>query len=118
MTKETTTMKPGPAHASFMLARAFALFLGGFALLNSLVGWLAPGGDANLWWISFGVHGVTLAKIFLPCAGLLLLGFGFAPRMSDVRRKLTLGVTAILAITALLNGLTYCWLLFQGRLAA
>jgi uncharacterized SAM-binding protein YcdF (DUF218 family) len=72
-----------------LFARAAAFSLGLFALLNLVGEALAPGFDANEWWIAFPerAEGV-LTTLTMPFA-LALFGFAFAPRMSLWRSRMT-----------------------------
>ena len=97
------------------VARAIAVFLGGFSLLN-LVGELrATGFDANLWWIDFRPLPVWLSRLALAATGITLLAFGVRPEMVRWRRAITLGIIAALLTVTLGNAGRFWWLLARGE---
>ncbi|MBI5761770.1 MAG: YdcF family protein [Planctomycetales bacterium] len=96
-------------------ARALAIFLGGFSLLN-LVGELrATGFDANLWWIDFRPLPAWLSRLALGVSGFTLLAFAVRPEMVRWRRAITLGVIAALLAVTLGNAGRFWWLLARGE---
>src|SRR5687767_10757577 len=83
--------------------RGFALFFGGFALLNLIGEFRAPGFDSNLWWIDLRVLPSLVAKGLLLFISLLLIAFTFAPPVSRGRQLVTGGLSFVIAILALIN---------------
>src|ERR1700749_1267196 len=96
-------------------ARALALFLGSFTLLNLFGGIRARGFDANLWWIDLRILPDISASLFLLFASLCLLAFAIRPSGPAWRRFLTAGVCGVLALAALWNTVEFCYLLAMGR---
>jgi uncharacterized SAM-binding protein YcdF (DUF218 family) len=96
------------------VARAIAIFLGGFSLLN-LVGELrVTGFDANLWWIDFRPLPPWMSRLALAGAGISLLAYGVRPQMARWRRTITLGVIAALLAVTVGNAVRFWWLLARG----
>ncbi|MCB1175671.1 MAG: hypothetical protein KDK39_19000, partial [Leptospiraceae bacterium] len=60
-----------------LVPRTLAVFVGGFSLLNVLIGFWNPGFDANIWWIDTRALGAQLASFLLLAYGAVLLFFGF-----------------------------------------
>jgi uncharacterized SAM-binding protein YcdF (DUF218 family) len=84
-------------------ARGFALFFGGFALLN-LVGELRhPGFDANLWWIDLRPVDPRVSQSILGVTAVLWIAYGIRTRCRSWRRLLTGGLTMVLLAMALAN---------------
>jgi vancomycin permeability regulator SanA len=111
-------IQPAATRESFapVVARALALFLGGFSLLNLLGNLRHPGFDASLWWIDLRILPTPLPEIFLTLASLCLINFAVRPPTSAWLRRLTTAIVGLLAITTVWNTLEYYSLLFQGRL--
>jgi vancomycin permeability regulator SanA len=101
------------AHA---IARALALFFGGFGLLNTLAGLRLPGLDANLWWIDLRALPELPTKFFLLLASLCLIGLAFRPPQSFVRRILTMISTGLLAAVSIWNTCEFYSLLAHGTI--
>ncbi len=95
-------------------ARAVALFLCGFTLLNLLGEWRRAGFDASLWWIDLRALPRPAAWTLLLTGAALLGAFAFRPAMSQWRRRITLGLAASLAAVALGNAVNFFLLLAAG----
>jgi vancomycin permeability regulator SanA len=86
------------------LARGFALFLGGFTLLNVVAELRLPSFDANIWWVAPPPSTPRALSIALFCAvGAALLAYAAAPHMQAWRRWTTVAVCAAFAVMAVLN---------------
>lgn len=102
-----------------MIARILALFIGLFTAVNLAGGLLWPGFDDNLWWIRFGhVLPGWLVEIILAVAAMALLKFGFQNRGRWERSRFTAVVAASLGVVALLNTISFYWLLTMGQIQA
>lgn len=81
-------------------ARALALFLGGFSLLNILGELRTAGFDANAWWIDLRFLPRVPALAFLAYSAVLLLAHGIRPLRSRLALLvLRISVGGLLAIT-------------------
>jgi vancomycin permeability regulator SanA len=111
---------PDPRRQSLapIIARALALFFGGFSLLNLLGDLRHPGFDASLWWIDLRILPSPLPAIFLCLASICLLNFAARPPNSPRLRALTIAIVGLLAAATLWNTLEFYSLLFRGRLHA
>ncbi len=111
-------IQPTTTRESFapVAARAVALFLGIFSLVNLLGNLRHPGFDATLWWIDLRILPTPLPEIILTLASLCLLNFAIRPPTSTWLRRFTTVVVGFLAVTTVWNTLEYYSLLFQGRL--
>lgn len=99
-------------------ARALALFLGGFSLLNVLVELIVPGFDANVWWIDFRPLPVTPARTLLVLASLLLVAYAIRPAAGRRRRRVTAGLVLILLAVVAWNVIRFFVLLARGDVHA
>jgi vancomycin permeability regulator SanA len=99
------------------LARGFALFLGGIALLGIVGAMRNAGFDANLWWVDVRAFPKGLSRSLLAGSALLLLAFGFRPPIGRWRGGLTGLVTAVLAWIAVANGIVFLVLWARGAIA-
>jgi len=100
------------------IPRGFALFLGGFALLNIFGNFRAPGFDANLWWIDFRAVPVWLGNTLLLVSAVCLISFAFRPQQSASRRLLTIACLSVLALVAALNAIEFYVLWIRGSIRA
>jgi uncharacterized SAM-binding protein YcdF (DUF218 family) len=102
-----------------MIARVLALFIGLFIAVNFLGNLFWPGFDANLWWIHFGqwLPG-WIAKGSVTLCGAALIVFAFKNRRRGQREKFTAVLAAGLAAVALINAVTFYWLLARGNFEA
>ena len=107
-----STRAPIPA----LLARAVALFLGAFTLLNLTGDLRVRGFDLNLWWIDLRALPGFVADSFLLVCGLLLVGFAVRPGVSRFRRGLTATCLVLLLLAALANCLSYYSLVLGGAI--
>ncbi len=96
--------------------RGFCLFLGGFALLNLVVDFMAPGFDSNEWWIMIPGVSPASSQVFLFLASLTLLGYGMKPAMSRQRRVFTLSILGFLVAATLWNGIEFYSLVARQRI--
>lgn len=99
------------------IARGFALFLGGFALLNLAGGMAAPGFDANIWWIDLGFLPPALGSGFIALAGGALLAYALIPRPGRLPRRALLPVVAASLIATAGNAVVFYALLGSGAIA-
>jgi uncharacterized SAM-binding protein YcdF (DUF218 family) len=100
-----------------MTARIPALFIGLFIVINLLGNVIWPGFDANVWWIHFA-HWVPawLVKNALAISAMTLIAFAFRNRQRWQRVRFTAVTAAALAIIALINSISFYWLLATGRI--
>ncbi|HSU55411.1 MAG TPA: YdcF family protein [Candidatus Dormibacteraeota bacterium] len=100
------------------LARGFALFLGGFTVLNVFGGLLRPDFDANLWWIDLRWVPVSAANLLLLCSGVLLIAFGLKPARGGCRLWATSSCAGILAVACEFNAIGFYSLLARGAVSS
>jgi uncharacterized SAM-binding protein YcdF (DUF218 family) len=102
-----------------MIARILALFIGCFIAINLLGNLIWPGFDANVWWIHFA-HGMPawLVKSALGISAIALIAFAFQNRRRGQRSRIVAVVGAALAAVALMNAISFYWLLATGRIEA
>jgi len=84
-------------------ARALALFLGAFCLLNELGELRSAGFNANLWWVDLRWLPGVVAGTLRVLAGLALTAYALRPRMRRWRRALTIVLLALFVAFASLN---------------
>lgn len=102
-----------------MAARALALFIGIFTLMNILGGALWPGFDGNLWWISFGrVLPGWLANSLFGIFAVALVTFAFRNRLRRQRSRLVAAMAAAFAFVALVNTVGFYRMLVRGQMDA
>ena len=106
----------GDAPAANMPARAAALFLGTFALVNVGGELWRPGFDLNLWWVDLRVLPRVGAEALTLIAAVCFLSFGLNPPRSVWRRTFTTFAAGALTLVALLNGIEFYLLLARGRI--
>ena len=104
--------------ATSMTARVFALFVALLTTLNLLGDLLWPGFDGNAWWISFGKLPGWLSTITLAASALALFAFTFRRPTPARRSPLTTALALTLAGYALMNSISFFWLLATGRIVA
>lgn len=98
--------------------RAAAIFVGAFSLLNLVGDVIAPGFDANRWWIDLRPLPRPAARALLGVAGALLLAHGVAPsRAGSPRRRGTFVATLFLLAVSAGNAVTAVVLRLAGRIA-
>jgi uncharacterized SAM-binding protein YcdF (DUF218 family) len=99
-----------------MVARALALFFGGFTLLNLAGSAVRRHFDCNLWWIDLRPLPGMFAAAVLLLAALALLAYSFKPPAPrSWRGSLTLSTTATLLAFAIGNSVQFYALLATGR---
>src|SRR4051812_34864075 len=102
-----------------MTARILALFIGLFIAINLLGNVVAPGFDANAWWIHFSRWlPAWLAKSALTVSAIAMIAFAFRNRLRRQRSRVTAVLSAGLAIITLINTISFYWLLTEGRIDA
>jgi len=102
-----------------MTARALALFIGVFTLMNLLGGALWPGFDANLWWISFGhVLPGWLANSLLTIFAVSLVTFALRKRSCWQRSPVVAAQAVVFAFVALVNTIGFYRMLARGQMDA
>ncbi len=102
-----------------MIARILALFIGLFIAINLLGNVIWPGFDANVWWIHFASWlPAWIANVSLGISATALIAFAFQNRRRGQRSKWIATTAAALAIVALLNAISFYWLLATGRIEA
>lgn len=97
-------------------ARAIALFLGAFALLNVAGGMFAPGFDVNLWWIDLRFLPAGVVRGLTGAGAGLLMAFALMPEMGRARRRATVAALALFIAVAAANGLAFYTLLGRGTI--
>jgi len=100
--------------AKDVLPRGFALFLGGFSLLNLFGNLRVPGFDANLWWIDLRALPAWLGNTLLLISALCIISFGIRPQQSAARRLLTITCLSVLGLVAALNAIEFYVLWIRG----
>ena len=100
------------------MARALALLLGSFALLNLIGGVFNPGFDSNGLWIDLRPLPDLLVSGLLVVAALSLLYFGFSSAPADWMRKLTAAELVILLLGSLLDAVQFFQLQRAHAIAA
>ena len=101
-----------------MTARILALFIGLFIAINLLGNVVWPGFDANVWWIHFaGWVSAWLVKNSLAISAIALIVFAFRNRQRHQRSRFTALIAMALALVALINSISFYWLLGTGRIA-
>ncbi len=98
------------------LARGLAMFLGAFALLNTVGGFRVARFDANLWWIDLRWLQSAVGIPFLLVSAVCLIGFGVLPPTSLWRKVLTGTCAGLLGVVALLNTVQFYLLLARGSI--
>jgi len=102
-----------------MTARILALFIGLFIAINLLGNVLWPGFDANVWWIHFARWiPAWLVKNALAISAIALIVFAFRNRLRGQRARFMAMVAAALAVVALINSISFYWLVATGRIVA
>jgi vancomycin permeability regulator SanA len=96
------------------ISRGLALFLGGFTLLNAIAGIHNPNLNANEWWIDCRALPGFLGVSWLAFSGIAMVCFAAHPRMRAWRRRMTLGVLALLFAAAAINGTVFYLLVGRG----
>src|SRR4051794_33509100 len=102
-----------------MIARIMALFIGCFIALNLLGDVVWPGFDANIWWIHFARWvPVWIVKSALGISAVALIAFAFQNRLRGQQSRIIAVVVTALAAVALMNAISFYWLLVTGRIEA
>lgn len=96
------------------MARAIALFLGSFTLLNLVVEARRHHFEPNDWWIDLRVVPTSISAPILLLAAVLWLVFGFGIRMSALLRRAAMMSSACLLIVTALNAGVFWKLLLRG----
>jgi vancomycin permeability regulator SanA len=94
-----------------MISRAIAAFLGGFTLLNLLGNLIAPGFDANLWWIDLHHLPKPLAYALLLFSAVVLLAYACRPTLTGHRKAATIAVVTLLAAVTFTDAIRFYILL-------
>jgi vancomycin permeability regulator SanA len=100
-----------------MISRGIAAFLGGFTLLNLLGDLLAPGFDANIWWIDFSPVWPVFAQVALLVGGVALCAYAIRPMRTLPGRLLIFAPIGLLTVIALDNAARYYWVLHRHLIA-
>jgi uncharacterized SAM-binding protein YcdF (DUF218 family) len=100
------------------MIRSFALFVALLTVLNLIGNLLWPGFDASIWWISFGSLPSWAAQLLLALFALTMLVFALQPRPGSRTLLATAAVAAGFAAVALVNAVTFYWLLAKGKILA
>ena len=98
------------------LPRGFALFLGGFGVLNVLGGLRHVGFDATLWWLDLRWFPAALSALIVMVTTVPLIAFGISPPRSAWRRWLTVLCAGSLLIVTLGNSLNFYLLLARKEI--
>jgi vancomycin permeability regulator SanA len=86
------------------VARGFALFFGGFTLVNVLGAFRAPAFDENLWWVDLRFAPGVVGAVFLLALAVALLLYALRPRMPAWRRWPTVGLCLVFGAVTAWNG--------------
>jgi vancomycin permeability regulator SanA len=99
------------------VARGLALFLGGFTIVGIVQGFLT-GTDATEWFVSWLGVGSLWSATVVALSALALVFYGIRPYMSRARKQVTIvGLSVLLGLT-IVNGVSFYFLLAQGRIAS
>jgi uncharacterized SAM-binding protein YcdF (DUF218 family) len=102
-----------------MTARILALFLGLFIAINLLGDFFWPGFDANAWWIHFACWvPAWIVKSSLAISAITLIAFGLRNRQRLQRSRFAAFIALFLGIIALINSVSFYWLMAMGRIEA
>jgi uncharacterized SAM-binding protein YcdF (DUF218 family) len=104
------------AASPLTVARALALFLGSFDLLNLLGDLKVPGFNANLWWIDLRVLPTTAGRVLLLVSGSVLLLFAVKPPNSAWRKIATAACAIAVAAVCMANSAAFFVLYAKGRI--
>jgi vancomycin permeability regulator SanA len=104
------------APSACAIARALALFIGGFTLLNIVGELLSPGFDANIWWIDLRPLHPTMSQSLLLLTSAHLIAFAIWPKMAHWRRICTSVMIGIVFIVAIWNCFVFYQLLNKDRI--
>ncbi len=99
------------------VARGLALFLGGFSIVN-ILGSIAHGFDANIWWIDLRPLPHPFDALLLASIAAGLIAYGCRPAMGPVRRAVTASLTAAGLLAAIVNAVVFYMLLAGGAIPA
>jgi vancomycin permeability regulator SanA len=99
-------------------ARGVAAALGLFAVGNAVAGWWLAGTlfDQNIWWIDSRPLPTWLANPLIMAAGILMVVYAWYPKMIGLRRPLTRGAMAALALVSVWNTVAYWGLMAMGTI--
>jgi len=86
------------------VARGFALFFGGFTLVNVFGAFRAPAFDENLWWVDLRFAPRVVGAVLLLALAVALLLYALLPRMPDWRRWPTVGLCLAFGAVTAWNG--------------
>ncbi|SRR6266581_6552754 len=100
------------------LARGFALFFGGFGLINVFGGFWHAGFDANIWWLDLRRFAPIFSNSLVVGASLGLLIFGFRPPRSRAGRWIVCISAGGLAMITLANAFNFYVLLARGQIGS
>jgi uncharacterized SAM-binding protein YcdF (DUF218 family) len=104
--QEQTSVQGSEGERSWPLAavaRGIALFFGLCTLLSIIGTAREPAFDANVWWVSLTHVPRLVSALLLAAAGVALVAYAVAPRMTSWRRWTTLGLFAFFAAVAVYN---------------
>lgn len=114
-TPDESTPRRGPWDRwAAALGRGAALFIGAFSLLNLVGDRLAPGFDANRWWIDLRPLPRLASVALLGVGSALLLAHGLRAAVG-ARRAVTFGATLFLLAATASNAVTAVVLHLAGR---
>jgi uncharacterized SAM-binding protein YcdF (DUF218 family) len=125
MAEQTQSQPTGPdevvpsprGRKRLVVARAVALFIGGFSLLNLAGALLAPGFDANGWWIDLRPLPDVCSRTLLGVFGVLMLAWAIRPRMNTGLRAIVAIVLAVVLGATIWNVIHFYQLLNQKEIA-
>jgi vancomycin permeability regulator SanA len=98
------------------VARGVALFFGLFTLLSVIGTAREAAFDANVWWVSLTHVPRLVSALLLAAAGVALVAYAVAPRMTAWRRWTTLGLFAFFAAVAVHNVVGFYRVWAQGAI--
>ncbi len=100
------------------VGQGLAFFIGAFSLLNILGELLHAGFDANLWWIDLRPLSKVMSMIMLTGASVMLICYAIYPRLSPIRKRITIWTCVLLLMVCLINIIIFLALLTKGAVSA
>lgn len=100
------------------MIRSFALFIALLTLLNLAGSLLWPGFDASLWWISLGCLPTWITQSLMAVFAAGMLNFALRSRPDSRSLVLTAVLAVVFAAAAVVNAVTFYWLMVEGQIVA
>lgn len=99
------------------IARGFALFFGGFTLVNVAGALRTPAFDENIWWVDLRFAPRAVGLVFLTALAVVLVAYAILPRMPAWRRWPSVGLCLVAAAVTLWNGVGFYLTWRAGEIA-